>query len=151
MNKENYAENEKINKVIFALQELREFHAEKLQAKDAEINQIYNWLTRLIDVSKICLSNKEPSKEYDKLMFQLESKLKNRRSKELSAQSVPEIERKSLEDTSVSPRAFSSEKGLIEQELLKEVSEFFESDDCDKDLLDVIKEVFAKHKSEELK
>jgi len=35
------------------------------------------WLVNLIDTSKICLLDKRPSPEYDKLMFQLESKVKN--------------------------------------------------------------------------
>lgn len=37
---------------------------------------IIRWLSDLIDVSKMCLLDKKPSEEYDKLMFQLESKLK---------------------------------------------------------------------------
>jgi len=44
----------------------------KLQAK----KEFLEWLLDLIDTSKICLLDKKPSEEYDKLMFQLESKSK---------------------------------------------------------------------------
>lgn len=64
----------------------------KKRVSDAK-RELINWLSNLIDTSKKCLLDKKPSEEYNKLMFQLEFKLKELK-KELQSVNGCELSKK---------------------------------------------------------